>query len=158
MIFFIRSIDNYLTYNYIIVRNDAGWSSWQLVGLITRRPEVRVLPLLKLLRARIYSCSFFCYNLLVRLKFDSFIENRTEGRTRSRRCADPWEMNANTWSIIVDRMSTAAPRRGLEGTGRTPVDAKRVLPLLYIFKARFYLAFSFVSQMVNPDRVIPALH
>ena len=24
--------------------NDAGWSSWQLVGLITRRSQVRVLP------------------------------------------------------------------------------------------------------------------
>ena len=38
--------------------NDAGWSSWQLVGLITRRSQVRVLSLLKLDHVRNYVVFF----------------------------------------------------------------------------------------------------
>ena len=41
----------------------AGWSSWQLVGLITRRSQVRILPPLPIKQEEkqsFSSCFFFC--------------------------------------------------------------------------------------------------
>jgi hypothetical protein len=49
-----------------IRNNIAGWSSWQLVGLITQRSQVRVLfPLLRRSKkTSFFLCSYFCYVLV----------------------------------------------------------------------------------------------
>ena len=44
------------------INNDAGWSSWQLVGLITRRPQVQVLSPQPSNKCRPVGRLFYCLN------------------------------------------------------------------------------------------------